>query len=466
VPLNVDEASIRSIKGAKVVAREEFHRRGGAERMGCGARGAHAEDSMVAEKNPFPEMAKLHDHIRSAPVVKTEEAAIKGNVNEAFKSAARVVEAEYEWPFQSHASMGPGCAIVDARADGATLWTGSQKVHFARDGVAAMLDCRRRKYMASGPMGRVPMAAMTPAMPASMRHCSQTDRQNRCGCRYARGRHRVGSKGSGLRAPRARGARCHGKVIAYEFISKGFSRTHIAHQRVQAGGQSRGAGDRHAAKFVPAFAVPAESYAFDNKRLAAEIIAPLVDNCSPLRTSHFRDPLGPEIQFGSEQFIDEVAAAAGEDPVAFRLKYVTGPRDAAVIRAAAEKANWQARPASRWPKSGEVMSGRGIAYAQRSGTLVAVVAEVEVERKSGRIWAKKFTVAHDCGLIINPDGLRYTIEGNVVQAFHARCSRKCALTATWSPASTGTPIRFWISRHAADHRICLINRPKWRQRCR
>jgi CO/xanthine dehydrogenase Mo-binding subunit len=161
------------------------------------------------------------------------------------------------------------------------------------------------------------------------------------------------------------------------------------------------------------FGVPAETYGFDNKLLAWETIPPLLDSCSPLRSSHLRDPVGPEIHFGSEQFIDELAAATNEDPVAFRLKYVTGPRDTAVIKAAAEKAGWQPRSGSR-DRTGDKLSGRGIAYAQRGGTLVAVVAEIEVERKTGRIRAKKFTVAHDCGLVINPEGLRYTIEGNVV----------------------------------------------------
>src|SRR5581483_2755639 len=108
------------------------------------------------------------------------------------------------------------------------------------------------------------------------------------------------------------------------------------------------------------------------------------------------------------------AAAAKEDPVAFRLKRVAAPRDAAVIKAAAEKAGWKPRPGPRARRKGEVMRGQGIAYATRGGTIVAVVADIEVERKTGRIRANRFTVAHDCGLIINPEGLRYTIEGNVV----------------------------------------------------
>jgi len=84
-----------------------------------------------------------------------------------------------------------------------------------------------------------------------------------------------------------------------------------------------------------------------------------------------------------------------------------------VIKAAAEKAGWQPRSGAR-ERSGDVLAGRGIAYAQRGGTIVAAVADIEVDRKSGRIRPKRITVAHDCGLIINPEGLRYTIEGNVV----------------------------------------------------
>src|SRR6185295_19446225 len=116
------------------------------------------------------------------------------------------------------------------------------------------------------------------------------------------------------------------------------------------------------------FGVPAESYAFENKLLAWETIAPLLDSCSPLRTSHLRDPVGPEIHFGSEQFVDEVARAAGEDPVAFRLQYLTNPRHQAVIKAVAEKSGWAG-----------LGKGKGIAFADRNGTAVAVVAQVEVD---------------------------------------------------------------------------------------
>jgi CO/xanthine dehydrogenase Mo-binding subunit len=116
--------------------------------------------------------------------------------------------------------------------------------------------------------------------------------------------------------------------------------------------------------------------------------------------------------------MDEVAAALNLDPIEFRLKHLKAPRDIAVIKAAAEKAGWQTRPSPRRGQTGNVVSGRGMAYSQRNGTLVAIVAEVEIDRTTGKIWARKFTVAHDCGLVINPEGLKHTIEGNMCR--HSR----------------------------------------------
>jgi len=86
-----------------------------------------------------------------------------------------------------------------------------------------------------------------------------------------------------------------------------------------------------------------------------------------------------------------------------------------VVKAAAERSGWQPRPSPRRDQTGNKMTGRGIAYVQHGGTRVAVVAELDIDRSTGKIWARKFTVAHDCGLIVNPDGLKHAIEGNVVQ---------------------------------------------------
>jgi CO/xanthine dehydrogenase Mo-binding subunit len=97
------------------------------------------------------------------------------------------------------------------------------------------------------------------------------------------------------------------------------------------------------------------------------------------------------------------------------LRHLKDQRDIALVRTAAERSGWVSRPSPRRDQTGNTVSGRGLAYAQRNGTTVAVVAEVDIDRRAGTIWARKFTVAHDCGQIINPDGLRHTIEGNIVQ---------------------------------------------------
>jgi CO/xanthine dehydrogenase Mo-binding subunit len=412
---SVDARSIKKITGARVVREKDF----------VAVLAEHEWDAVRASRelkvnwnhakaSPFPAMAELHNHIRKAPVVKREEPVKKGDVEGAFKTAARVIEAEYEWPFQSHASMGPACAVADVRPDGVTVWSGSQKPHFVQLGVARLLDIPPEKVhviWVTGPGSYGRNDAGDAALDAAM--------LSKLSGRPVRVQ---GMRSDGIawdpKGPacvhRARAALdASGKVIGYEFISKGFSRRNIdtneSDPRDSLVGMSLGLPPKPSVDF----GVPAETYGFDNKLLAWETIPPLLDSCSPLRSSHLRDPVGPEIHFGSEQFIDEIAAATNEDPVAFRLKYVTGPRDAAAIRAAAEKAGWQPRSGPR-DRSGDRLTGRGIAYAQRGGTIVAAVAEIEVEKKTGRIRARKVTVAHDCGLVINPEGLRYTIEGNVV----------------------------------------------------
>ncbi len=131
------------------------------------------------------------------------------------------------------------------------------------------------------------------------------------------------------------------------------------------------------------FRVPEESYAFDNKRMAWETIAPPLDRASPLRTSHLRDPVGP-----ADPFRQRILHGrnGGRARTSIRSSCGCGMsknnRDIAVIKAAAEKSGWQTRPSPRRDQTGNKVSGRGIAYAQRSGTRVAIVAEVDVDRRS------------------------------------------------------------------------------------
>jgi len=454
----VDEASIRSIRGARVVREKDFVAVVAPREWDAVRAAQRLKVDWHALDGAFPAMDQLHEHIRSAKVVKREEPVKKGDLAAAFSApGVRIVEAQYEWPFQSHASMGPGCAVADARADRCTVWTGSQKPHFVRDGVARLLGMAPEKVRAiwvAGPGSYGRNDAGDAALDSAFLS-KATGKPVRVQGMRADGT-AWDPKGPAC-VHRARAAiDASGKVIGYEFVAKGFSRQHIATNESDPADSLVGQATGIPAKGTQIFGVPAESYGFENKLLAWETIAPLVENCSPLRTAHMRDPVGPEIHFGAEQFIDELAAAVGEDPVAFRLRYLTNPRHQAVVKAAAEKAGWQARNSSE-----RTMKGRGIAFAERNGTAVAAVAEVEVERSTGRIWARRVVVAHDCGLVINPQGLRYTIEGNVVQGIsravyeQVRFDRDAVSSVDWA----SYPI-LEIEDAPAAIEVVLINRPE------
>lgn len=415
VPQQIDAASIARIRGARVVQERNFLAVV-AEHEWDAVRAARAlKVRWSAAGQPFPGSDNVYAHLRAAPVQKRQEEVNKGDPAAAFGGAARVVEAEYEWPFQSHASMGPAAAVVDAKPDHARLWTGTQKPHYARDGVAAILGLPPEKVHATwvlgpGSYGRNDAgdAAIDAALLSRL-----TGRPVRV--QYMRHDATAWDPKAPASVHRARAALdAAGHVVGYEFVSRGFSRADINSNESDPRHSLAGMELGMPLKPEAGFGVPAESYGFPNKLLAWETVPPLLDRASPLRTSHMRDPVGLQIQFASEQFIDELAQAAGEDPVAFRLKNLTAPRDREVVKAAAEKAGWQPRPAQR-ARSGEVLTGRGIAYAQRAGTIVAVVAEIEVDRRSGRVWPRRMTVAHDCGLVVNPAGLKQTIEGGLVQ---------------------------------------------------
>jgi CO/xanthine dehydrogenase Mo-binding subunit len=156
------------------------------------------------------------------------------------------------------------------------------------------------------------------------------------------------------------------------------------------------------------------TYNFQNNRVMVHWL-----NSSPIRASALRGLGSPQNTFANESFMDELATGAGVDPLEFRLRHLIDPRAKAVLEAAAKRAGWTNRPSPQKVGQGErARSGRGVAFVQydRTEAYVAAVAEVEVNQADGQVRVKRVVVAHDCGLIINPDGLRNQIEGNVIQA--------------------------------------------------
>ena len=141
VPVKVDESSIKDIPGAKVVWDKGFLGVVADKEWDAIKAAQQLKVEWSNAKPPFPDQAgALRSHPQGADRASaTVEASRPATSTTAFKTAARVIEAEYEWPFQSHASMGPACALVEIKDGHVTCWSGTQKSHFVQTGVAAML---------------------------------------------------------------------------------------------------------------------------------------------------------------------------------------------------------------------------------------------------------------------------------------------------------------------------------------
>ena len=412
----VDEASIAAIPGARVVRKDDFV---GvvAEREWNAIQAARALKVTWSDaRPPFFDSETLFDHIRAAEPEKRQVVTETGALGEAMANGGTLVEAEYEWPFQSHSSMGPACAVADVRPDGVTLWNPSQKTHATASGVAKLLGRpvesvhsiyvqgpgsygRNDAGDACGDAALMSLLAGRPVRAQGMR---------------ADG-HGWDPKGAAsIHTVRATVAD-NGRIMGHDYLSKGFTRMEVSTIESEAHDLLAGLQTGFVNPSVPGFGAPEDAYDIGARRIAWETIPRLMDGPSPLRTSHLRDPLGPQMHFASESFIDECALAVNADPVALRLNNITAPRHRAVIEAAAKAANWKpGPPGARRSVDGQMARGMGFAYAPRGETLVAIAAEVEVDKATGRVWPRRFWVAHDCGLIINPGTLKSVIEGNIV----------------------------------------------------
>jgi CO/xanthine dehydrogenase Mo-binding subunit len=200
-------------------------------------------------------------------------------------------------------------------------------------------------------------------------------------------------------------------------------------------------------------------YNVENIHVAAAPIPWLWPEPMPLRTSNLRAPGGPARTFACESTIDEIAASLGVDPVAFRLRYITDQRVIDVLNAVAKQAKWEPRPSPAQIGNGTIAIGRGVAAVNHGQTMVAAIADVEVNRVNGKVAVKKVTIAQDCGLIINPDGTKNQIEGNVVQGVSRTLFEEVKFDASGIKSLDwiGYPVIRFPDIPAID--VVLVNRP-------
>jgi CO/xanthine dehydrogenase Mo-binding subunit len=231
------------------------------------------------------------------------------------------------------------------------------------------------------------------------------------------------TKGPAFTVKMRGGVDAQGNLVAYDYDARCVDYNHLGYNEPDSVLIAQLMGVRRTTVPSGSAATPSDMYSIPNRRLTTHVVGLPLNWETPLRMGNLRDPNGPQVTFASESFIDELAAAAKADPVEFRLKLLTGTTDdnafkrarsIACIKAAAETFGWESRPSPRPRANGNILTGRGIAYTYRSQTVVAQIAEVEVNRTTGHVFVKRMVCAHDCGLVINPEGVRRTIEGGML----------------------------------------------------
>jgi len=370
---------------------------------------------------PFPASEDLFKYMRAAKPTSVGRPSVVGNPDAALAGAAKVIEAEYDVPFQGHTAISPAHAMADPSNGQMTIYSNDMKSYGMRNGVAEFLGMPReqvRVVWMEGPQGYGRTAADDAGFEAAFL-AKELGRPVRV--QWMRQEETAwDTKGPAFTFKLRGGLDAQGNLIAFDYDSQAADYNHVGYNEADTVLIAQLMGIRRNPPNAGGGATPNEMYVIPNRRMSSQVVSlPLVWE-TPLRTGNLRDPNGPQVTFASESFIDELAAAAKADPVEFRLKLLTAgtaddaqfkrARSIACVKAAAAAYGWDARLSPKTVGSGNILTGRGIAYSFRSQTVVAEIAEVEVNRRTGHVWVKRLVCAHDCGLVINPQSLRRTVE--------------------------------------------------------
>ena len=417
--VSMDEASAAKLPGVVRVVRKGTFVGVVAEREEQAERAAKALSVTWTATPVLPEPANLYARFK-ALATNARVVGESGDVDAALRSAARVVRATYRWPFQLHASIGASCAVADVRDGKATVWSATQGAHQLCAPIAALLGIPEAQVRViftegSGCYGHNgaddvagDAALMSQAVGRPVR--VQWSREDE---------HAWEPEGPAMLFEMAGAVGADGRISAWTYDA--WTPTHGARPNrdpatlvagmlvagnAPAGEFFSGGGERNART----------TYALPNERVTSHPVPSF-----PIRTSSLRGLGSPQNSFANESFVDELARTAGVDPVELRRRHLSDPRALAVIDAATRRARWTPRssPPARAAATGATpLAGRGFAYVRydRTEAYVAAVVDVDVRPDTGTVRVRRVCVAHDCGLIVNPDGLRNQIEGNVIQA--------------------------------------------------
>ncbi len=439
---SVDESSIAHIPGIRaVVVIRDF--------VGVVAeREEHAEAAARELKvtwKPWPGMPDLGDveHALRANPATQRLLVDEGDAQAALRGAGDgAIKRTYLWPYQMHASIGPSCGVAEWHPDAddgfqLRVWAGTQNPHVLRADLAKLMalddvqvDVIRME--AAGCYGRnsaddvvADAALLARAVGAPVR--VQLTRAQE---------HAWEPKGAAQMMDVAGALGADGSLAAYDFAtsypSNGAPTLALLLTRtVEPVAQAFEMGDRTAR---PPYEVP-------NLRVTVNDMPPIV------RASWLRGVSALPNSFAHESFVDEMATAAGADPVAFRLQHLRDPRAVELVEATAAKAGWRTRSGPQEAaRSGDWVHGQGFAYARYvhskwpgfGAAWSAWVADVEVNRRTGEVHVRRVVCGHDAGQLVNPAGVTHQVHGNIIQTTSRALKERVTFAPHDAPALQAT----------------------------
>ncbi|MBX9648108.1 MAG: molybdopterin-dependent oxidoreductase, partial [Xanthobacteraceae bacterium] len=410
----VDEASVRDIPGLVAVVRIGDFVGVVAEREENAIKAA-AQLKVSWKPTPvLPDLGDIPTALRANP---SEPRTLidKGDVDAAIAGAAKPMPRTYVWPYQMHASIGPSCAVADTQDDQTRVWSGTQNPHHLRTELARLIHRREAeieviRLEAAGCYGRncaddVSADAVLLSRAVGRPVRVQLTREQE---------HAWEPKGTAQLMDVNGGINADGSVAGYDFATRYPSNGAPTLALLLTGEVPNTPavfemGDRTA---IP-------PYDYDNLRVVAHDMPPIV------RASWLRGVSALPNTFAHESWIDEAAAEAGVDPIEYRLRYLKDSRAIDLVNAVAERAGWKPRPVRQEPEAeGDIVRGRGFAYALYvhskfpgyGAAWSAWIADVAVNKATGDVSVTRVVAGQDSGLMINPDGVRHQIHGNVIQS--------------------------------------------------
>src|SRR5438094_7984723 len=354
--ISIDESSVRNIPGlVKVVSKGNYvavvcEREEHAIRAARQLKVNWEKPSTAA----FPTSDDLFKFMRNATPTSKRQPNVVGNPDAALANAAKVVEAEYEMPFQGHTAISPAHALADPSNGQMTIYSNDMKSYGLRNGVAQFLEMPRERVRVvwmEGPQAYGRTAADDAGFEAAFL-AKEIGRPVRV--QWSRQEETAwDTKGPAYTMKLRGGLDAQGNLVALDYNAQAADYCHLGYNEADTVLIAQLMGKRRSTPAPGGAATPSDMYVIPHKRFATQVVGlPMVWE-TPLRTGNLRDPNGPQVTFASESFIDEMAVAAKIDPVEFRMKLLTAgaaedsgfkrARSIAVLKAAADAYGWEKR---------------------------------------------------------------------------------------------------------------------------